>query len=248
MTKFGSYPFLVEPFSEDFLGRLAWGNLGNLILRCATLHAGSHGFGYPQMIRLNQAWVLSRLIIEIDEMPATGERFEIETWVDKVYRQFTDRHFSILRPDGTAYGHATSVWALIDIETRRPTDLTTLPNGGFTEVMIPERPAPVKPSSRLRPKNLTLATTHRAAYTDLDINCHVNSIRYIELMLDTFTPERLKARKLKRIEVAYALETTCGELLYIYKEEVNPELSLFEIRREDGTSVVKGNVLLGEKA
>ena len=44
-TKFGKYDFKVEPFAEDVTGRLAWGTLGTLILRAASLHAGANGLG-----------------------------------------------------------------------------------------------------------------------------------------------------------------------------------------------------------
>lgn len=88
MEKSSTYNYNVEPFTEDICGNLAWGNLGNLILRCASLHAGEHGFGYPQMIKLHHAWVLSRLVIEMESLPKTGEDFGIETWVDRLYRVY----------------------------------------------------------------------------------------------------------------------------------------------------------------
>ena len=105
MEKASCYQYKVEPFSEDVRGNLSW---GNLILRCASLHAGNHGFGYSEMIASKQVWVLSRLVIEMDSLPKTNEEFSIKTWVDRVYRQFTDRHFSVLRPDGSAYGRLDS--------------------------------------------------------------------------------------------------------------------------------------------
>lgn len=244
MERISHYEYSVEPFSEDYCGNLSWGNLGNLILRCASMHAGEHGFGYPQMIRMHHAWVLSRLVIEMDRLPHTGEDFSIATWVDRVYRQFTDRHFSVLRADGTPYGHATSIWSLIDTETRLPADLTQLPEGGFTEVLIPERPAPIAPMGRVRLKAPELVGKHRAAYTDLDINGHVNSIRYIELMLNQFPAEQMAARPVKRIEMAYCLESYCGDVLQIFRENdsANADRQLFEITNEAGQAVTKGSI------
>lgn len=248
MQKSSTYNYCVEPFTEDYSGKLSWGNMGNLLLRCASLHAGEHGFGYPQMISLHHAWVLSRLVIEIDEMPTTGEHFSIETWVDKLYRQFTDRHFSILRPNGTAYGHATSIWALIDTSTRLPADLESLPNGGFTGVLIPERPAPIAAMGRIRMKQPQLVLTHKAAYSDLDINGHVNSIRYIELLLDCLPFDTLKLRHAKRIEMAYCQEAYCGETLYVFQETdaKNADRQLFEIKVEERI-IVKGSITYGSE-
>lgn len=244
MEKYSTYPYAVEPFSEDFLGNLSWGNLGNLILRSATLHATEHGFGYRQMIEVHHAWVLSRLVIDMEALPRTGEDFAITTWVDRLYRQFTDRHFSITRADGSAYGYASSIWALIDTETRQPADLTQLPDGGFSEALIPDRPSPVSPMGRIRLKSPTLASTHRAAYTDLDINGHVNSIRYLELLLNCFSAAQLKASPVRRIELAYCLEAYEGDLLHIYKDTdtTNPARHLFEIRRDNCAVIVKAAI------
>lgn len=245
MEKSSQYHYIVEPFSEDVSGQLSWGNLGNILLRCASLHAGEHGFGFKQMIAIHHAWVLSRLVIEVEAMPRTAEPFTIETWVDRVYRQFTDRHFSILRPDGSAYGHATSTWSLIHTESRQPADLTKLPDGGFTSTLIPERPSPIAPMGRLRPTKLERVKSHQAVYTDLDINGHVNSIRYLELLLNTYEPHYLNAHPVRRIEMAYSLEAHFGDTLHIYKEQ-DPQDSrrvLFEIRKgDDDVVVVKAGI------
>lgn len=243
MEKFSQYKYSVEPFTEDFCGNLSWGNLGNWTLRCAQLHAEEHGFGFSQMIKLHHAWVLSRLVIEMNSMPRTGEKFNIKTWVDRLYRQFTDRHFTFTRTDGTVYGHATSIWALIDTETRMPADLEKLPDGGFSDTLIPDQPAPIKPMGRMRMKNAELVESHKAAYTDLDINGHVNSIRYIELLLNYFSAEEMKQHPARRIEMAYCLESYCGDVLDIYHciDEKDDNRHLFEIRNGEKI-IVKGSI------
>lgn len=247
MIKTSTYRHSVEPFSEDCLGNLSWGNLGNLILRTATLHATEHGFGYRQMIQVHHAWVLSRLVIEMPVLPRTGEDFDITTWVDRLYRQFTDRHFTLTRPDGTVLGCATSIWALIDTETRQPADLTRLPDGGFTAALVPDRPAPCAPMGRVRLRNPQPAGTHRAAYTDLDINGHVNSIRYLELLLNTYGAAQLREHPVRRVELAYCLESYEGDELQIVTDTdpADERRRLFEIRKSPGgDTVVKAAITL----
>lgn len=239
-----SYAYTVEPFTEDCFGHLSWGRLGNLILRCASMHAGEHDFGFEQMKRLGQAWVLSRLAIEMDHPLPTGAHFEIETWVDRIYRQFTDRHFTVRLADGTVCGHATSTWSLIDFQTRQPADLTKLSDGGFTQTLIPERGAPIAPAGRIRLKHASHTATHRAAFSDLDINRHFNSIRYLELLLDQFSMEHLEAHPVRRIEMAYCLEAYMGDELEVWRDDDlnNPLRTLFEIRKNGSEVVVKGSV------
>lgn len=237
------YHYNVEPFTEDALGNLSWGRLGNLILRCASLHAGEHGFGFDDMVKQGRVWVLSRLVIEMDEMPRTNDDLYIETWVGRAYRRFTDRHFSVMRADGTAYGHATSVWALIDLQTRQSADLEALPDGGLQPFVVADRPLPIAPPSRLpRLADSRPVAIHKAAFTDLDINGHVNSIRLLEMILDRFTLEELRQQPPHRIEMAYSAEGYAGDELRIYMEPPVDGVRQFEIRKGEATTVVKGSI------
>lgn len=62
------------------------GVLGNHLLNCAGFHASDRGFGIATLNEDNYTWVLSRLAVELDEMPYQYEDFSIQTWVENVYR------------------------------------------------------------------------------------------------------------------------------------------------------------------
>ena len=68
-NRIGTYQFVAEPFHVDFNGRLTMGVLGNHLLNCAGFHASDRGFGIATLNEDNYTWVLSRLAIELDEMP-----------------------------------------------------------------------------------------------------------------------------------------------------------------------------------
>jgi len=110
-NKIGTYKFVAEPFHVDFNGRLTMGVLGNHLLNCAGFHASDRGFGIASLNEDNYTWVLSRLAIELDEMPYQYEDFSVQTWVENVYRLFTDRNFAIMNKEGKKIGYARSVWA-----------------------------------------------------------------------------------------------------------------------------------------
>lgn len=245
--KIGTFPFVVEPFSEDFTGRLSWRFLGNHLLRCASLHAGSCGFGYKEMAELRHAWVLSRLVVEIEDMPRTGEKYTIETWVSKVYRQFTDRLFAITGEGGRVYGHAYSTWALIDMGSRLPMDLSQLPDEGFTAA-IAGREIPIKGPGRIRVKSTVPARNIPTHYSDLDINGHVNSIRYMEMALDLFPHETFRSQAPRRVEMAYCAETRCGETLLLFQDSAAEGRHCVEIRKETGEAVAKAAIEFPEGA
>lgn len=241
-----SYPFKVEPFQEDFSGRLAWGVLGNHLLRCASLHAGEHGFGYEQMSAIGHAWVLSRLVIEMDCRPRSGERYDIATWVGRIYRQFTDRFFTISDETGQPFGHAYSVWALIDIHSRQPAELGKGGSFDFSQMLIPDRTVPIAGPSRIRVKAEKPAMSVTSRYTDLDVNGHVNSIRYIEHILNFFPKETYEQKQVRRIEAAYSAETYCEETLSIFVEEQACGQFCADIRKADGRTAAKAEVVFEE--
>ena len=242
--KYGQYDFKVEPFEEDIMGALSWGTLGKLLLRAASYHAGAHGFGFDDVNTKSHAWVLSRLVIDMDRMPRINEAYSIETWVTRVYRQFTDRHFDIVTPEGERFGQTTSIWALIDMQSRQPADLTALPDGGFGDVMLPERAICIAGPSRMRlSKEAPRVASHTAAYSDLDINGHTNSIKYIEHILDLFPMDTFKDKQVKRFEMAYVAESYYGDTLSFYLEEKNENEYDIEVKKNNQEVVVRSKVI-----
>lgn len=237
------YPFTVEPFQEDFNGRLAWSTLGNLILRISSLHAEAHGFGYSYMKAYQRGWVLSRLVLELEHMPVTGEEYRLGTWVNRIYRHFTDRLYDICSSDGRHWGYGTSTWALIDYATRQPVNLETLPDGSFYRALLEEN-VPIAAVSRTKVQNDHPLLTHIAGYTDLDINGHFNSIRYIDLLLDTFSKRWHESHVVRRIEMAYGLEAYAGETLHVYRQEIDEWRTTFEVRRPAPTVEASETILV----
>ena len=86
MDKVGIYPFMAEPFHCDFSQRLFMGHLGNHMLNAADFHSSARGFGMKYLLTINRSWVLSRLAIEMEEMPQMYTKFNVETWVESAMR------------------------------------------------------------------------------------------------------------------------------------------------------------------
>ena len=150
------------------------GVLGNHLLNCAGFHANDRGFGIATLNEDNYTWVLSRLAIELDEMPYQYENFSVQTWVENVYRLFTDRNFAIIDKDGKKIGYARSVWAMINLNTRKPADLLTLHGGSIVDYVCDE-PCPIEKPSRIKVTSDQPIATLTAKYSDIDINGHVTA-------------------------------------------------------------------------
>jgi medium-chain acyl-[acyl-carrier-protein] hydrolase len=53
----------------------------------------------------------------------------------------------------------------------------------------------------------------------VDINGHVNSVKYIDHVLDLFSLDYYKSHRLKRIDIAYVAESHAGDTLCLYKKQ-----------------------------
>lgn len=227
----GRYHFMAEPFHCDFTKHLFIGHLGNNLLNAADFHSNERGYGVNYLNTINKTWVLSRLAIELDEMPAIYEKFTVETWVDSVMRYFTNRNFKIANEDGRVYGYGKSIWAMIDTETRQPVDILKVDNQTILKYIETNYDNPIKKSSRVKlDNNLILQKSIVANYSDVDINGHVNSIKYIEHILDLFPLEWYKQHTIRKFDIAYITESHNDETLKFYTDKkiemVNDEMAI----------------------
>ena len=241
-NKIGTYKFVAEPFHVDFNGRLTMGVLGNHLLNCAGFHASDRGFGIASLNEDNYTWVLSRLAIELDEMPYQYEDFSVQTWVENVYRLFTDRNFAIMNKEGKKIGYARSVWAMISLNTRKPADLLALHGGSIIDYVCDE-PCPIEKPSRIKVTNTQPLATLTAKYSDIDINGHVNSIRYIEHILDLFPIDLYKTKRIRRFEMAYVAESYLGDELTFFCDEANENEFHVEVKKNGSEVVYRSKVI-----
>ncbi len=99
--------------------------LVTLIIDTATGHANLLGFGYAHMMECNTSWVLSRLSIDILHMPGVNQSYRLFTWVESVNRIYSERLFELQDTEsGETIAWAHTVWMAIDMDTRRPSDLS----------------------------------------------------------------------------------------------------------------------------
>lgn len=241
-NRIGKYALVAEPFHVDFTGKLTMGVLGNHLLNCAGVHASERGFGMATLNEHHYTWVLSRLAIEMNEFPLQYEPFTIETWVENVYRLFTDRNFAIIGKDGKTLGYARSVWAMISMEDRKPADLLTLHGGNISDY-IEVRECPIDKPGRVKITEKEPTAEYVAKYCDIDVNGHVNSIKYIEHILDLFPLDFYREHAIHRFEIAYVAESYFGDKLTFYRQQKGENEYDVEVRKNDSDVVVRSKLI-----
>ena len=225
LSKVGRYEFQVEPFHCDFSDHLFPGHLGNGMLNAADYHSAERGYGVEELNTINRTWVLSRFAIEIIDMPKAYEKVAIETWVESAKKFFTSRNFAVKsRDDSKVYAYGRSIWAMIDTLSRHPIDILSVKNGLIENYVVTDKECPIAAPSRVQmDHNASLVRQIVPYYNDVDINGHVNSVKYIDHVLDLFDIEYYRTHSLKRIEIAYVAEAHAGDTLYLYKEQTGED-------------------------
>ena len=88
-----------------------------------------------------------------------------------------------------------------------------------------------------------LVRTIDTYYNDVDINGHINSVKYIEHVLDLWDMDWYRGHQIKRFEIAYVAEAHAGDRLSFYVEEESPSTFNVRICKDDGTECCRSKVI-----
>lgn len=248
-----SYQNSVSLQEVDFSGKISINAIIRRILNTAGEDARNNGFGVNAINRVNHTWVLSRLSVEIGRRPKIDSRYSISTWISDFGRMLSTRNFELTDSSGECFAAAVSQWCIIDIDSRSLVNLNSL---GDNSYVVDTRPSPITPAARLGRVTPTRVVEHTAGYTDIDFNGHFNTIRYIELLLNTLPfslfeevegsegaegVDKAEHKGTLRLDIHFIHETLQGEHLTINIEQ-SENSYLFEIVKECNTVAVKAQI------
>ncbi|KAK4479908.1 hypothetical protein RD792_015452, partial [Penstemon davidsonii] len=174
----------------------------------------SDGFGATHgMMRNNLIWVVSRMQVQVDHYPIWGEVIEIDTWVGASGKNGMRRDW-LLRSQATGivFARATSTWVMMNQQTRRlskmPDEVRAEISPWFIEkqaIINEENPEKIDKLDNNAPY---VRSNLKPKRSDLDMNHHVNNVKYVRWMLETIGDEFLENHQLSDIILEYRRE--CG--------------------------------------
>ncbi|MCM1139799.1 MAG: thioesterase [Muribaculum sp.] len=223
----------------------------------ATAHANSLGIGNPSMAHMNAGWVLSRLTVEMDSYPKVNDTYKISTWMESFNRHFSLRVFKVESADGKVFGYARSVWMVMSTVDHSNVGLghlsmpDSLVDGTKVPIETQQRHVPiVAPDFEGEmPKGALRATEppviYRFKYCDLDSYRHVNTVRYVVLLLNRFSLEEHDAAYVNRLELSFLHEAKYGMETCVMRSDASDGLlSSFQIsNNSDGTPLFFARLL-----
>lgn len=235
-----SATFLLTAGETDAEGRMPLTLVTERIIAVASEHANLLGIGYDALIRHNVGWVLSRVSIEMITYPEINSHYTVTTWIESYNRRFSERNFVMTDPSGRVLGYMRTVWVAMDFEKRTGVDLAAMFDKPFPTAVLP---CPIARAPRLTPLGPEADTEeYTFKYCDLDFNRHVNTVRYLDVILNHWTLEHFDAFEPARLDVMFHHECHYGDTveLRVARSEAD-DASICEIVR-DGTRCIVASI------
>ncbi len=233
------HSYLLTAGESDASGLMPLTLVTERVIEVATEHANALSIGYADLSKKNIGWVLSRLAIEMKRYPHINEHYSLSSWIESYNKHFSERNFVMTSDDtGEILGYMRSVWAAIDMESRTVADLSDFEKDGFP---LSDRECPIARISR-QPKLPDEATEEKYTfkYCDLDFNRHVNTVRYLALILNHWSLGHFDRNMVERLDLCFHHECFFGEEVAL-RVFSSANRSLCEISR-DGVRAVGAEI------
>lgn len=185
-----------------------------ILQEAATQAALSLGVSGPQIMeKYNCLWMVTRIWYELDAPLRWNDLVTVHTWHRGVSGVSSYRDFDLYR-DGKPIGQGTSLWVMVDADSRKLFRMKNLTE--FEGTDGGERKKTVKLHRVIMPEQFDRRTQRDMRYSDTDINGHVNNIHYADFACDSLHMERLARGKFVRsFQIGYLSECQAGETIWV---------------------------------
>ena len=238
------YNYTVQYQDVDDTRRLRLYTMENYLLIVAGRVADELGFGIPHLLPLNCTWIITHLNLEMLYLPTHGEEMVIETWIEQNAHMLSVRDFRIyVKESGGEHliGCAKSVWAVLERDKREIVNIFDHPmfdgaiDGEVLKLARAQRMLPINIEKLAEDADAVQygEYQHTIQYADMDYNCHCNSCKYLEWMLNAH--RMLDNTKPFRLDIGYVKELYLGDNMITRVVEKNNSLQYQQVDASGAT-------------
>lgn len=197
--------FKIRSSEIDFEQKATLPAICNLLQEVAGNHARQLQFDITDLQKDKLTWVLHRLCVKMIRFPDWRETITIQTWPSSGDGIRAYRDFLILDSDEKVIGKSLSYWLMMNIESRRPNRIP--------EKILQMAPKsidhvlPITDGDFWKVEDADNTQSFEVRKTDLDLNQHLNNVRYIEWMLSCL-PEKTN---ITEIDIQFMAESVFGD-------------------------------------
>lgn len=222
----------------DMTRRMRMAELFRLLEDVSIAHTEELGCTRVETLDKGLLWIITRQLVEIDEMPEYDDEITVRGWQGDMMHLFFPRFYEILKGDKVII-RAQALWALVDTESRSlimPEDYgIELPGRpGSDDMMLP---AIVIPETAGEPVFSEKLVTR---FSQMDINGHMNNTSYFNLIDDaiwTDVSSRIPEDAATDTKAAASAMPVPKTLYINYMNEIRPGERLTLSEYKDGDTI-----------
>ena len=218
--------YTVTTYQVDINGRVTVPVVCGMMQETASRYCYENEISLEHLNQKNLTWMIIKQYVEFESFPGWLDRINVSTWPRTLKGLRALRDYSVTDEKGKIIAKSTTNWVLLNTETRRPVkiddvaqNLTTVDKSVFgNEIRINVN----LPECEYQEKHFNVR------YSDLDINGHVNNIKYIEWCLDSVPADFQKSHTVKNLTIEFMQETYADDEVKV-KTAFSEDTSFFEL-------------------
>lgn len=206
----------VRTFETDDQGLLTPSSLLNILQYGAGKHADDLGWSVRSLHESGKTWVLQRFCIEIERLPSDNETITLTTYPTGADRILAYRDYKVENEAGEILVRATSSWVILDLDSRRvvgvPDSVKDVSESFGPKIL----PFPTGRLTGFDPnENSDDKTTSefRIRRHDLDLNRHVNNVKYMEWGIESVPEDVFENKQLRSLDIVFKAECFYGDTI-----------------------------------
>lgn len=216
---------LIRSEQVDMTRRLRMSDLFRLLEEASIAHTEELGCTRDKTLDRGLLWIITRQLVEIEEMPAYDDEIIVRSWQADMQHVFFPRFYEIER-EGKVLVKGQALWMLIEEETRAmvmPEDYDIFipgrPDAG--DMMLPAIVIPKDASEAGEGISLT------TRFSQVDINGHMNNTRYFDIIDDALWGGNDPVRVPSSVLANYLSELRLGDE-FMLKQYIDGDTMFFE--------------------
>jgi acyl-ACP thioesterase len=215
-----SQEFCLRYFEMNKHGEASPTTILTLLEETASDHCLSINHGLFELFQQQIGWVLVSGVIEMYRYPKHKENIRIQTWLSTYTLVKGIRENLIFDENNQVIGRAKGLWVFFDIEKRRPLEIfdDIIQKWSFDkkESIIHNIIRKISPL-----QEAPIIKQFPIYRYDIDMNMHVNNIKYLQWLLETIPNEIMDNFYLHHIDGRFINEAHLGESIVSLTKLVN---------------------------
>ena len=223
--------FTVNDLQCDRFGRLKMSAICWFVQEMAGRHCEILGLDWENLAKKGLFWAIIRHRVRVTRLPRKNEPIRLETWPMPTTRVAFPRSVVAFDENGNELFRSVSLWVLMDLQSRA----MILPGKSGVDVPGVLRGGELESPPSLHPAEVSQRQSRTVAFTDLDINGHMNNCRYLDWAADLLPSEFHRDHGIREFTLCYLSEAREGDRLELgYGLDEGGILHLEIQRSEDG--------------